>query len=222
MKDLTGQRFGRLVIVGPTEQRYGTYMVWECLCSCGVTIFRNTGLIKSGKLKSCGCLKAERDGSFNIKDITGKKVGRLTALQPTEHRVGGSVMWKCSCSCGGTHLVASGHLKSENVQSCGCLTKEYNDSRRKWDDKKLMKRALQGKRRAQKVQATPPWCDQSSIEAFYANCPPGLVVDHIIPLQGVLAVGLHVADNLQYLTPEENSRKRNNFTPYVEIACQRR
>lgn len=53
------------------------------------------------------------------------------------------------------------------------------------------------------------WTDWNEIEQVYKNCPKGMVVDHIIPLQGKNVSGLHVSWNLQYLTPEENNRKHN-------------
>lgn len=58
--------------------------------------------------------------------------------------------------------------------------------------------------------------DQIGIKEFYANCPKGMVIDHIIPLQGKLVSGLHVLSNLQYLTVEENSSKHNQFDGTLE------
>lgn len=60
-------------------------------------------------------------------------------------------------------------------------------------------------------RATPLWADLIAITAFYAACPPGYHVDHIVPLKGKLVSGLHVLENLQYLPAAENLRKNNRF-----------
>lgn len=60
----------------------------------------------------------------------------------------------------------------------------------------------------------PKWLtkeDWEKINLFYNNCPEGMVVDHIIPLRGKTISGLHVLNNLQYLTKEENLIKGNKF-----------
>ena len=67
------------------------------------------------------------------------------------------------------------------------------------------------KRRAAKLQRTPPWANLEGINEIYANCPKGYHVDHIHPLQGKFISGLHVENNLQYLTPSENLSKSNSF-----------
>lgn len=77
----------------------------------------------------------------------------------------------------------------------------------------LMHRAKEARRRAKKLQATPPWADQEKISKVYQNCPPGMEVDHIIPLQGKTVCGLHVDYNLQYLTESENCKKSNKLLP---------
>jgi hypothetical protein len=56
-KDITGERFGRLVAVSHAGvKKKVTY--WKCKCDCG-----NTTIVRYGNLgkgtKSCGCLKAE-------------------------------------------------------------------------------------------------------------------------------------------------------------------
>ena len=65
------------------------------------------------------------------------------------------------------------------------------------------------RRRAAVEQRTPAWTDLDAIQAFYAACPPGHHVDHIIPLRGRTVSGLHVLNNLQYLPAAENLSKAN-------------
>jgi hypothetical protein len=74
--------------------------------------------------------------------------------------------------------------------------------------------ALQAKvrtRQATQMQRTPRWADLKAIEEFYRDCPKGYEIDHWAPLQGEIVSGLHVFENLQYLTPAENRRKNNRF-----------
>jgi hypothetical protein len=63
---------------------------------------------------------------------------------------------------------------------------------------------------ARKMQAIPAWADKDALYHVYANCPEGMHVDHIFPLQSDWVCGLHVPENLQYLTPEDNMSKGNN------------
>ena len=65
--------------------------------------------------------------------------------------------------------------------------------------------------RAKKRNATPQWADIEKIKMIYLNCPDGYHVDHIIPLNGALVTGLHVENNLQYLSAYDNRSKSNKF-----------
>ena len=67
------------------------------------------------------------------------------------------------------------------------------------------------KRRAREIERMPKWANDLAILEMYEACPRGYHVDHIIPLQHELVSGLHVHNNLQHLTAEENLRKSNSF-----------
>lgn len=72
------------------------------------------------------------------------------------------------------------------------------------------------KRKAAKDQRTPSWSDLERVAEIYRKCPPGMEVDHVVPLRGRSVSGLHVPENLQYLTKSENSSKCNRYTPRIE------
>lgn len=70
-------------------------------------------------------------------------------------------------------------------------------------------------RRSVKLQRTPAWADKERIQAYYDVCAffnevngyAKYHVDHVIPLQGKTVSGLHVHNNLQVITADENLRK---------------
>lgn len=75
--DLTGQRFGRLVVIQRAENR-GRATVWQCKCDCGKTVeIRSAELIR-GRAKSCGCLR--RDRCLEIHTIHGGRYTRLYSI----------------------------------------------------------------------------------------------------------------------------------------------
>ena len=58
-KDLTSQRFGRLVVVSLVEIVKGKGAIWDCLCDCGNTKQVTRGHLLSGNTQSCGCYHDE-------------------------------------------------------------------------------------------------------------------------------------------------------------------
>lgn len=61
---------------------------------------------------------------MSLNDLTGQVFGRLTVVSCAENSKGGIARWNCECSCGGSAIVRSNHLKNGHTQSCGCLQKE--------------------------------------------------------------------------------------------------
>lgn len=67
------------------------------------------------------------------------------------------------------------------------------------------------KQQAARLKRVPAWSEKEAIRKFYEDCPEGYEVDHVIPLQGKTASGLHVLANLQYLPSLENRSKGNRL-----------
>lgn len=66
-KDLTGQRFGKLVVLYPTEKRQSRSVVWHCICDCGNEVDISSKNLTYGSSQSCGC--AYSLGEIHIKTL---------------------------------------------------------------------------------------------------------------------------------------------------------
>ena len=59
--DLTGQRFGRLTVIGEASHDMKTHVIkWYCRCDCGKITKVRIGNLRSGHTQSCGCLLREK------------------------------------------------------------------------------------------------------------------------------------------------------------------
>lgn len=67
IKNLKGQRFGKLVVLEITDKRINKNVVWKCQCDCGNIVEINAVDLQRGHTKSCGCLKSS--GEFLIGQI---------------------------------------------------------------------------------------------------------------------------------------------------------
>lgn len=57
-RDLSGQKFGLLTAMYPTERRdHRGSVYWHCVCECGNEIDVSAGALLDGNNRSCGCLK---------------------------------------------------------------------------------------------------------------------------------------------------------------------
>ena len=102
--------------------------------------------------------------------------------------------------------------------------KEYHNANERKNRKQPHRRAARAAERMARIasqkQRTPKWADLKAIKAFYDTSQwvtevTGLEhhVDHIIPLNGRLVSGLHVAENLRVLPGPENLAKGSKYMP---------
>ena len=121
-KDISNQRFGRLIALYPTEKRQNGSIVWHCKCDCGNEYEVITASLTRGRCRSCGCLKQESDKKpkGNVKNILGQTFHKLTVIERagSDHR--GEALWKCKCECGNEMIVLGSNLRTGHTTSCGC------------------------------------------------------------------------------------------------------
>lgn len=71
----------------------------------------------------------------NFQDLSGHRRGRLVVVKQADKTPSGRVAWLCLCDCGTETTVASNHLNTGSIKSCGCLNTEKRIERnRKRDD----------------------------------------------------------------------------------------
>ena len=67
IKDLKGQRFGKLLVLEQTDMRANGAVVWKCQCDCGNITYGSSKALQCGDKMSCGCLKSK--GELIIKNL---------------------------------------------------------------------------------------------------------------------------------------------------------
>lgn len=91
-KNLTGEKFGRLVAIECIgKDPKSSYRLWRCACECGNEVIANTNALTQGDTKSCGCLKHDKTVERN--HVHGMSKSRL-------YRVWSSMKHRCySATC---------------------------------------------------------------------------------------------------------------------------
>ena len=77
----------------------------------------------NGNTRSCGCLNTERLWK-QVKDLTGKRFGRLLVIKQEKSIRPKVVRWICKCDCGKVKSYLGSSLKGRKTISCGCYRNE--------------------------------------------------------------------------------------------------
>lgn len=85
VRNITGERFGRLVAIELTPDRVRNNAVWRFRCDCGNEILRPSGDIIRGNTTSCGCFKDEVKGDFFRENAARFNKARLTHGHTTQN-----------------------------------------------------------------------------------------------------------------------------------------
>ncbi|MBT8348699.1 MAG: hypothetical protein HKP62_04540 [Sulfurovum sp.] len=132
LKDLTGQKFGRLTVLERAEDHIQpsgcSVVMWKCKCDCGAVKIVRAAHLRSNHTQSCGCLRKERAREATFIDLTGQRFHRWTVINQGENLIVPSgekfVRWNTVCDCGNKGLVLGTPLRNGQSKSCGCYQKE--------------------------------------------------------------------------------------------------
>lgn len=128
MKDLKGQRFGRLIVIErdlskPIGHQHKAF--WICRCDCGNVVSVESYNLTKGLTQSCGCLRLEHLREKIKLNLCGKRYGKLTVIKEandiTEPSGQLRTAWECQCDCGNKCIVKTVNLQSGDTSSCGCI-----------------------------------------------------------------------------------------------------
>ena len=131
-KDLTGKRFGKLVVKEKLQKRRGgRRIVYLCHCDCGNDVEVRGEDLTQGKTRSCGCLRKEIlywNHGHNVGDIQNQWEF-LKLLKIENHKGKKRYLWRCKCVCCGEER----DVYSDSIDKALCKS-------RKKENKKLLEK----------------------------------------------------------------------------------
>lgn len=87
-KDITGNHFGRLTAIAPSNEKDRGVIKWECSCECGGRIVASGAFLRDGRTASCGCLERSHPNA--------KTHGATTSGTPTaEYNIYSGMKRRC-------------------------------------------------------------------------------------------------------------------------------
>lgn len=132
--DCTGQRFGRLTVLGKGGRNSSNRQLWKLQCDCGNIVEKVRSNFDNNKkyTPSCGCIKrqktVERNKARSLPDITGQRFGRLVVLgkgsQKPDKRGSYIQLWRMQCDCGRVVEIQRSSVELKGQISCGCAKRE--------------------------------------------------------------------------------------------------
>ena len=95
-ENLTGKRFGRLVVIGRADQRGSrgkrTVPLWECRCDCGNITYKATDVLTNPSINMCSeCADKYTTDQMreNLRFFEGTQIGKLTVdIQASNNAAG--------------------------------------------------------------------------------------------------------------------------------------
>jgi len=212
--ELIGLKYGMLTIVNDLGSGNRSKRIVETKCDCGNIKTTDLNSLKTGNIKSCGCLHKWMPSEF-----IGKKYGKLLIIDFFGF-INNRATVVVKCDCGTKKNIKFDYLQSGNTASCGCIKKTKNGLShhplykvwshvldRCYDVKNEKYHVYGGKG----VIVCEEW--RNDYKAFYDwaidRWEPGLQIDKDILAPDKTGF-LYSPNFCCFVTPKENSRNRNN------------
>lgn len=128
--DITGKKFGDLIVIGYKGVNKHGEAQWECLCSCGNRSVTVGYRLRNGHTKSCGCLKANSLGDRSRthgKSKTPEFVMYYSAMRRAKQRgvpfnvTPNDIKIPKKCPVLGIDLIQGMGIQSNNTPSLDCI-----------------------------------------------------------------------------------------------------
>lgn len=233
--NMVGEKYGKLRIIERAESNKNGHVCWKCVCDCGATKTVESGKLRSGHTKSCGCLHGRGRGHIKAdrlfkENLAGKKFGRLLVVDFAENGKSGETRFFCVCDCGKKKIVSRQNLVRGKTVSCGCYQDEQKRKRtgdrnpaykhgmtrkhRLWDTFYHMKgRCYTPKEKsyinygARGIAVCKTW--RNDFERFYRWAIKNGYRD-TLEIDRINNNGPYAPWNCQFITKQENIKKRFN------------
>lgn len=92
-KDMTGQVFGRLLVVEKAKREKRGVVYWRCICDCGTETIKCGSDLRRKSTRSCGCLARETLPPVNYKHGQANNKERVTKTKT--YSIWGAMMGRC-------------------------------------------------------------------------------------------------------------------------------
>lgn len=141
-QDITGNRYGRLIVLQCVGNDKFHNSLWLCRCNCGKDKITTKNRLKTGRTKSCGCLYIENCRNKETKskqapDFVGRKFGYFYVIRQAKNNARDDSRWMCRCRCGKLKVALGSQLRSGRTKSCGCRKLEFLKKRAELEGKKF-------------------------------------------------------------------------------------
>lgn len=145
-----------------------------------------------------------------MKDITGLKYKRLTAIKPTDLRKNGCVIQECKCDCGNIVYAKGSDLLCKRKGSCGCLEKENQET---FSQRANNRKDITGQKFGRLTALYPKGKDKNNQIIWHCSCDCGGEKDVITSKLGksVFSCGCLAKEHKQLNPYYDNSIIGNKY-----------